>query len=47
MEVLKHIHEINDTNITGYGLGVAELGIDVQVHTADYISLCTDLKFKL
>lgn len=48
MEVLKHIHEINnDTNITGFGLGVADLGIDVQVHTSDYISLCTDLRVKL
>lgn len=47
VEVLKHIHEINETNISGIGLGVADLGIDVQIHTADYISLCTDLRTKL
>lgn len=47
VEVLKHIHEITDDNIAGIGLGVAELGVDVQVHTADYITLCTDLRVKL
>lgn len=47
VEVMKHIHEITDANISGIGLGIAELGVDVQVHTADYIALCTDLRKKL
>lgn len=47
VEVLKHIHEITDNNISGIGLGIAEFGIDVQVHTNDYIALCTNLRNKL
>lgn len=47
MEVIKHIHEITDTNISSIGLGIADIGVDVQVHTADYIALCTDLRTRL
>lgn len=44
MEVLKHIHEISEERIDYLGLGIAELGVDVQVHTSNYINLCTNLR---
>lgn len=44
VEVLKHIHEITDQRIDSVGLGIAEFGVDVQVHTANYIDLCSNLK---
>ena len=47
MEVLRHIHEITEENISTIGLGVAELGVDIKVHTADYIAICSNLRKKL
>lgn len=44
VEVLKHVHTITEERIDGLGLGIAELGIDIQVHTSNYISLCTNLR---
>ena len=34
---MKHIHEITEERIEGMGLGIAGVGIDVQVHTTNYV----------
>ena len=47
VEVLKHVHEITEERISGLGLGIAELGVDIKVHTADYIALCDNLRSAL
>lgn len=42
LEVLKHVHHISE-DATLAGLGVA-LGIDVEVHTHDYVKLCESMR---
>lgn len=40
LEVMKHIHEISEEKLAG----VAALGVDVEVHTQDYIGILTNLQ---
>lgn len=44
VEIMKHIHEITEERVEGLGLGIAGVGIDVQVHTSNYVELCQNLK---
>lgn len=44
VEVLKHIHEISEERIEEIGLGIAGVGIDVEVHTSNYVELCINLR---
>jgi hypothetical protein len=40
LEVMKHIHEISEEKLAG----VAALGVDVEVHTQDYIGILNNLQ---
>jgi len=42
LEVLKNVHHISE-DVTLTGLGVA-LGVNIEVHTQDYVKLCESLR---